>query len=53
VPFSPDYARTGDPTAEEAMATGGYAAQQWAGFRRLIASVLRTGATAKPARRSA
>jgi len=34
--FSPDYARTGDPTAEEALATGSYAAQQWVGLRRLL-----------------
>ncbi len=33
--FSDEYAETGDPSAEEAMATGSYAAQQWAGFRRL------------------
>ncbi len=34
--FSPDYARTGDPSAEEALATGSYAAQQWAGLRRMV-----------------
>ena len=34
--FSRDYVRTGDPTAEEAMATGSYAMQQWAGLRRLL-----------------
>ena len=33
--FSPAYGRTGDPTAEEALATGSYAAQQWAGLRRM------------------
>jgi sterol desaturase/sphingolipid hydroxylase (fatty acid hydroxylase superfamily) len=33
--FSRDYVRTGDPSAEEALATGGYAAQQLAGLRRL------------------
>jgi sterol desaturase/sphingolipid hydroxylase (fatty acid hydroxylase superfamily) len=33
--FSADYVRTGDPTAEEAMATGSYLAQQWAGLRRM------------------
>ncbi len=37
--FSADYAQTGDPTAEEAMATGSYAAQQWAGLRRLVRTV--------------
>jgi len=36
--FSRDYARTGDPTAEEALATGSYAAQQWAGLRRMLRS---------------
>jgi sterol desaturase/sphingolipid hydroxylase (fatty acid hydroxylase superfamily) len=34
--FSADYVRTGDPTAEEAMATGSYLAQQWAGLRRMF-----------------
>jgi sterol desaturase/sphingolipid hydroxylase (fatty acid hydroxylase superfamily) len=34
--FSSAYVRTGDPTAEEAMATGNYAAQQWAGLRRML-----------------
>lgn len=34
--FSPDYAATGDPGAEEALATGNYAAQQWTGLRRLL-----------------
>jgi len=33
--FSDGYAPTGDPTSEEAMATGSYLAQQWAGLRRL------------------
>jgi sterol desaturase/sphingolipid hydroxylase (fatty acid hydroxylase superfamily) len=33
--FSDEYASTGDPSAEEAMATGNYLAQQWAGLRRL------------------
>lgn len=36
--FSAAYVRTGDPTAEEAMATGSYAAQQLAGLRRLVHS---------------
>ncbi|MCA3324437.1 MAG: sterol desaturase family protein [Roseomonas sp.] len=30
------YPRTGDPTAPEAMATGGWLVQQWAGFKRMI-----------------
>ena len=34
--FSRDYVPTGDPTAEEALATGGYAAQQWGGLRRML-----------------
>ena len=34
--FSRDYVRTGDPTAEEALATGSYFAQQWAGLRRML-----------------
>ncbi len=40
--FSAEYVTTGDPTAEEAMATGSYIAQQSAGLRRLVRS-LRTG----------
>ena len=35
--FTRDYARTGDPSAEEALASGGYFAQQRAGLRRLAA----------------
>ena len=38
--FSADYVRTGDPTAEEALATGSYGAQQWAGLRRLVRTIL-------------
>ncbi len=34
--FSAAYVRTGDPSAEEALATGSYAAQQWAGLRRML-----------------
>jgi len=30
------FPRTGDPTAPEAMATGGWLVQQWAGFKRMI-----------------
>ena len=33
--FSAEYVKTGDPTAEEALATGSYFAQQFAGLRRL------------------
>ncbi len=33
--FSADYVQTGDPSAEEALATGSYAAQQIAGLRRM------------------
>ena len=43
--FSRDYVPTGDPDAEEALATGSYAAQQWAGLRRM----LRTLAGCSPA----
>jgi sterol desaturase/sphingolipid hydroxylase (fatty acid hydroxylase superfamily) len=34
--FSRTFVQTGDPTAEEALATGGYAAQQWVGLRRML-----------------
>jgi len=34
--FSADYVTTGDPTAEEALATGSYFAQQWTGLRRML-----------------
>jgi sterol desaturase/sphingolipid hydroxylase (fatty acid hydroxylase superfamily) len=37
--FSADYVQTGDPTAEEAMATGSYAAQQMAGLRRMWSAI--------------
>jgi sterol desaturase/sphingolipid hydroxylase (fatty acid hydroxylase superfamily) len=32
--FSREYVRTGDPSGEEALATGSYLRQQWAGLRR-------------------
>jgi sterol desaturase/sphingolipid hydroxylase (fatty acid hydroxylase superfamily) len=32
--FSPAYVETGDPSGEEALATGSYVRQQWAGLRR-------------------
>lgn len=38
--FTDEYAPTGDPSAEEALHTGGYLTQQWAGLRRLAASLL-------------
>ena len=34
--FSRSFVATGDPTAEEALATGGYAIQQWTGLRRML-----------------
>jgi sterol desaturase/sphingolipid hydroxylase (fatty acid hydroxylase superfamily) len=34
--FTPDYVTTGDPTAEEVLASGGYLQQQWAGLKRLF-----------------
>jgi sterol desaturase/sphingolipid hydroxylase (fatty acid hydroxylase superfamily) len=34
--FGRAYARTGDPSGPEAMATGSYVAQQWAGLRRAV-----------------
>jgi len=37
--FSHGYVPTGDPTAEEALATGSYAAQQFAGLRRMVRTV--------------
>ena len=33
--FARVYVRTGDPSAEEALATGSYFQQQWAGLRRM------------------
>lgn len=34
--FSREFVKTGDPTAEEALATGGYFTQQWAGAKRML-----------------
>jgi sterol desaturase/sphingolipid hydroxylase (fatty acid hydroxylase superfamily) len=34
--FSSEFVVTGDPTAEEALATGGYFTQQWAGLKRML-----------------
>jgi sterol desaturase/sphingolipid hydroxylase (fatty acid hydroxylase superfamily) len=39
--FSRDYVRTGDPSGEEALATGTYVQQQWAGLRRFVRAVAR------------
>jgi sterol desaturase/sphingolipid hydroxylase (fatty acid hydroxylase superfamily) len=33
--FSPEYVSTGDPSGDEALATGSWLAQQWSGLRRL------------------
>ncbi|MCC6718524.1 MAG: sterol desaturase family protein [Acetobacteraceae bacterium] len=38
--FSREFVRTGDPTAEEALATGGYFTQQWVGARRMVRDLL-------------
>ena len=40
--FTREYAATGDPSGEEALATGGYFQQQWAGLRRFARSFIRT-----------
>ncbi len=37
--FSREYVRTGDPSGEEALATGSYLGQQWAGLRRFAGVV--------------
>lgn len=39
--FSADFVKTGDPTAEEALATGSYAVQQWVGLRRMAVTLVR------------
>jgi sterol desaturase/sphingolipid hydroxylase (fatty acid hydroxylase superfamily) len=41
--FSRDYVATGDPTGEEALASGSYFAQQWAGLRRFATTFARVG----------
>jgi sterol desaturase/sphingolipid hydroxylase (fatty acid hydroxylase superfamily) len=43
--FGRAYVQTGDPSGEEALATGSYVAQQWAGLRRLVAALARTPST--------
>ena len=50
--FSRSYAQTGDPSGEEALATGSYLQQQWAGLRRLGTTIgaPRTGAMRPRAR---
>ncbi|WP_428532946.1 sterol desaturase family protein [Rhodopila sp.] len=42
--FARDYVRTGDPSGEEALATGSYAQQQLAGLRRFLRVVARSPA---------
>jgi sterol desaturase/sphingolipid hydroxylase (fatty acid hydroxylase superfamily) len=39
--FSAEFARTGDPTAEEELATGSYLTQQWVGLRRMAHDMVR------------
>jgi sterol desaturase/sphingolipid hydroxylase (fatty acid hydroxylase superfamily) len=43
--FSREFVETGDPTAEEVLATGGYGAQQWAGLRRMATTAAGRGRT--------
>jgi sterol desaturase/sphingolipid hydroxylase (fatty acid hydroxylase superfamily) len=43
--FSRSYVQTGDPSGEEALATGTYLQQQWAGLRRFARSFLRRSGT--------
>ena len=45
--FTPEFARTGDPTGTEALATGGYMAQQAAGLQRLTAAVKTTSSRSR------
>jgi sterol desaturase/sphingolipid hydroxylase (fatty acid hydroxylase superfamily) len=45
--FSRDFARTGDPTAEEALATGGYLTQQWVGLKRMLRDLVAGRAVTK------
>ena len=42
--FSRDYVPTGDPSGSEALASGSYLAQQWAGLRRFAATLRRHSA---------
>lgn len=41
--FSRAYVETGDPSGEEALATGSYLQQQWAGLRRFFRAIGRRG----------
>ncbi len=41
--FARDYVRTGDPSGEEALATGTWSQQQWAGLRRFAGTLGRRG----------
>jgi sterol desaturase/sphingolipid hydroxylase (fatty acid hydroxylase superfamily) len=43
--FTREYVPTGDPSGEEALATGSYLAQQWSGLRRFARAVSRRPAT--------
>jgi sterol desaturase/sphingolipid hydroxylase (fatty acid hydroxylase superfamily) len=45
--FSPEYVATGDPSGDEALATGSWLAQQWSGMRRLWRALgIQRGSTA-------
>lgn len=46
--FGRAYARTGDPSGPEVMATGTYLQQQWAGLQRMARMLRRTRRWAKP-----
>jgi len=48
--FSREYVATGDPSAEEALASGSYVQQQWAGLRRMARMI---GRSQDPGRRAA
>jgi sterol desaturase/sphingolipid hydroxylase (fatty acid hydroxylase superfamily) len=37
--FTREYVQTGDPSGDEALATGSYVAQQWAGLRRFVGAL--------------
>jgi sterol desaturase/sphingolipid hydroxylase (fatty acid hydroxylase superfamily) len=47
--FARDYAPTGDPSGEEALASGTYLRQQWAGARRFAAAVAKRRPDPTPA----
>ena len=40
--FSREFVQTGDPTAEEELATGGYFTQQWVGAKRMLRDIFST-----------